>query len=138
MQEHTTNYYGTFIEVAEDCPSQAGVAPAQKEPKTIAAIQFELISAHPYVYTSDDVIFETYYRRQTLTGDKAALRKEYFATGRACMRSSPLAKTYGWGIHANGEGRIAIVARGTAEYNRLVNDATIVHLKAMRSKRASV
>lgn len=136
MPEHTTNYCGTFIEVAEDCPSPAGVIPPQKEPKTIAAIQFELISANPYVYTSDDVIFETYCRRQTETGDKASMRREFFATGRACMRSSPLAKTYGWGIHANDEGKIAVVARGTTEYNRLANDATIIHLKAMRSKRA--
>ena len=44
MALHTTNYYNTFIEVAEDCPTQMSQPPSAKvEKQTIADIQFELL-----------------------------------------------------------------------------------------------
>ena len=57
---HTTNYSNTFIEVADDCKAEAGTAPPEKAERTIAQIQYELISKNPYRYTSDDVIFAAY------------------------------------------------------------------------------
>ena len=57
MKIHTTNYYDTFIEVAEDCLTPKAETPAAKgENKTVALMQFELISKQPYKYTSDDVL----------------------------------------------------------------------------------
>jgi hypothetical protein len=54
----TTNYFNTFIEVADDCPVTAAEVPPQKgaEP-TVASIQYEMLTSAPYEHTSDDVIF---------------------------------------------------------------------------------
>lgn len=133
----TTNYYNTFIEVAEDCPAQEGEIPTPKGGKaTIASYQFDMIIAHPYTYTSDDILFNQYADKEGLTGQaRREARETYFGTGRACLRASPLGKRYGWGIHYDGEGRIALYAKGTPEYERLRKDPALQHIRAMRSKR---
>lgn len=59
MPTHTTNYFSTFIEVAEDCPASCGEVPPSKEggEKSMTTIQFDLIANHPYKYTSNEVLF---------------------------------------------------------------------------------
>jgi len=52
------------------------------------------------------------------------------------MRSSPLAKRYGWGIHNNAEGKIALFGLETDEYKKMVADKGLKIVKAMRSKKA--
>ena len=126
----STNYYDTFIAVAEDCPVAAGEVPPVKDPKSIAQIEFEMLTDNPYVYTSDDVIFAANGARRGLT------REEYFIKGQPCFRSSPLTKRYGWGVHSNGEGKIALCAVGSDAYNQFLTDWSLKQLKAMRSKRA--
>lgn len=134
----TTNYYNTFIETAEDCPVQAAEVPLEKEgKKTIANIQFEMIIEHPYRYTSDDVIFNAYALKNNISKkDADKERAAFFSKGQACLRTSPLAKRYGWGIHFNEEGKIAIYPAGSEEYNKFTADKSLKHLKAVRSKRA--
>ena len=52
----TTNYINTFIEIAEDSATQTAEIPPQKGDKQTAAnMQFDMIMANPYHYTSDDV-----------------------------------------------------------------------------------
>lgn len=56
MKIHTTNYRDTFIEIADDCPVKEGqIPPLKGTNKTVANIQFEMISENPYTFTSDDV-----------------------------------------------------------------------------------
>lgn len=126
----TTNYYDTFISVAEDCPANVGELPPAKEPKSAAQIQYELVAANPYKYTSDDVLYAANGER------RGVKREEFFAKGQACFRASPLTKRYGWGVHSDGEGRVALYARESAEYKRLASDKSIKQVNAMRSKRA--
>jgi Family of unknown function (DUF6157) len=135
---NTTNYYNTFIEVAEDCPVQAAEAPSQSGPAlSTAAIQFELVAESPYIYTSDDVIFRVHQLKHDVSDQSAlAERERFFANGQPCMRSSALGKRYGWGVHSNPEGRLALYARESERYAQLASDPEIVHLKALRSKRA--
>jgi hypothetical protein len=52
------------------------------------------------------------------------------------MRSSALGKRYGWGVHSDPEGRLALYARESERYAQLASDPEIVHVKALRSKRA--
>jgi hypothetical protein len=134
----TTNYYNTFIEVAEDSPVKAAEIPPKKgDEKTIANIQFEMISNNPYKYTSDDVIFSAYIIKQNLAKENYEKeRQSFFSKGQACFRSSPLPKRYGWGIHSNAEGKIAIYGAESGEYKKYSEDKNLKHLKAMRSKRA--
>lgn len=62
---------------------------------------------------------------------------EFFARPQACLRASPLPKTYGWGLHFDATGRVALYAVESPEYKRFIEDESISHLKAMRSRRAS-
>lgn len=134
---HTTNYVDTFIAVAEDCPVDAAEVPAAKDPPTIASLHYELIAASPYAQTSDEVLFEAFARRAGLVpAERDAARQAFFAKGQPCLRSSPLGKRYGWGTHHDSAGRVALVAVGTDEYERLANDPTITQTRAMRSRRA--
>lgn len=133
---HSTNYYNTFIEVAEDCPVKAGELPPQKAEKTVAAMQFQMISENAYKYTSDDVLFQVFADRNGITGkDFNAEKENFFSKGQPCFRSSPLTKRYGWGLHSNAEGKIAIYGVESDEYNKLLKDKKLKHVKAMRSKR---
>ena len=134
---HTTNYQATFIEVADDCPTDHAVEPPAKDEPTIAQLHYALIAEQPYALTSDDVVFETHARRAGIAeGDKEAARVAFFSKGQPCLRSSPLGKRYGWGIHHDADGRVALVPRESAEYGRLASDDGTAHTRAMRSRRA--
>ncbi|MCG8323554.1 MAG: DUF6157 family protein [Cytophagales bacterium] len=52
------------------------------------------------------------------------------------MRSSPLTKRYGWGIHSVREGKIAMYSAASAAYQKSVMDDSVKKTEAMRSKRA--
>lgn len=134
---HTTNYQNTFIEVADDCPVKIGEVPPQKgDNKTVANSQFDLIANNPYKYTSDDVLFQVFAERNKINRhEQPAAREQFFSKGQPCLRSSPLAKRYGWGVHSDGEGKVAIYAVDSPEYKKLAKDKTLQHIRAMRSRR---
>ncbi len=135
---HTTNYYDTFIEVADDCPvSRAEVPPSRAGQKSAANLQFEIVHRNPYQFTSDDVLFEVFARKHDLAGsEKEEGRNVFFSKGQPCFRASPLPKKYGWGVHSDTEGKIALVAVESDNYQKLAEDKNLRHTKAMRSKRA--
>ena len=95
-----------------------------------------MITESPYVFTSDDVLFRVYQLKHAI-GDEDALveRERFFSKGQPCMRSSALPKRYGWGVHSDHEGKVALYARDSARYAQLAADPQIAHLKAMRSRR---
>ncbi len=137
MKVHTTNYSNTFIVIADDCPVSNGeVPPLKGDSKTAANIQFEMISRHPYQYTSDDILFQVFADKNDLTkAEYKKAREDFFSKGQPCFRASPLTKRYGWGVHYNKDGKMAIYSAGTAEYKKLMNDKTLQVLKAMKSKK---
>ncbi|MEP6512732.1 MAG: DUF6157 family protein [Parafilimonas sp.] len=137
MLNHTTNYYNTFIEVAEDCPAISGeITPMKGNEKTIANIQFEMISQNPYKYNSDEILFHCFATKKGLTKNELQTEREiFFSKGQPCFRSSPLTKRYGWGIHSNAKSKIAMYGVETNEYKKLVTDKNLKIVKAMRSKR---
>ncbi len=124
--------------MAEDCPAtEAEVPPLKGTAKTVANLHFEQLNGHPYKYSSDDVIFHTYAVKNELkSGDLVDARIAFFSKGQPCMRCSPLTKRYGFGVHCNEEGKIALVPGGTKEYQKLLNDKKLQHTKAMRTKKA--
>lgn len=129
MKRHTTNYTNAFIEVAGDCPAHQGQEPPVRQQQSVARVQFEMLIENPYRYTSDDVIFESTGKRRGLS------REEFFSKGQPCFRASPLTKRYGWGVHCDEDGRIALVAMESAEYRAFAADADLQHVMAMRSGR---
>jgi hypothetical protein len=137
MKIHSTNYYDTFIEVAEDIKVTCGTIPSSKgEKKTVAEMQYELISANPYKYTSDDIFFQVFADRNDLTkAEYEQARVGFFSKGQPCFRASPLTKTYGFGVHSDSKGCIAIFGCETEEYQRLLNDESLKVIKAMKSRK---
>ena len=137
MKTYTTNYQNTFIEIAEDCPNNKGeIPPDKKSGKTTANIQYDLISKNPYKYTSDDILFKCYAIKNDI-GDTEikASRDQFFSKGQPCLRASPLTKQYGWGVHYDEKGRIAIYGCETKEYRAFSKNPEIKKLRAMNSKR---
>lgn len=136
MKVHTTNYFDTFIEAAEDTKATCGTKPPAKDKKTVAAMQYELIAQNPYKWTSDDVLFQVFAERNDLSkAEYKQAREEFFSKGQACLRASPLTKTYGFGIHFESNGKIAIYGMETPEYEKYVADKNLKKVKAVRSKR---
>ena len=136
------NYVNTFIEVAADTKATDGTVPKARETKsTVAELEYKLISPRPYTYTQEDVQFRVHAMRTGLPtsmpkSEKARVRAEFFTKPMACMRTSPLAKSYGWGLHFNDKGHVALVSVNSAEYKRLAQEPGVVHTRAMSSKRA--
>jgi hypothetical protein len=139
---HTTNCFDTFIQVAEDCPARTGEEPPPRAGKpTVAGLQYKMIVDAPYEHTSDDVIFATSAQGRRLDAkatkkQRSLARDEFFSRGQACMRASGLGKRFGWGVHADAAGRIAIHAVDSKRYRALAEDAGIKQVRAMRTKRA--
>ena len=131
------NYYDTLIEVADDCPAmEAQVPQARGAKKTKTVVEYELLAKHPYKYTEEDVAFEMYAVLHDIP--KAIWpgeREKFLSKGHPHLRVSALAKRYGWGIHNDAEGKIALVAVESPEYEQLLNDPRTTKIKAFRSKR---
>ena len=131
------DYASTFITVA---PDFAGVAAVEPVGATVVASTFGLIFPAPYALRSSDVIFRVWASRHDVSPDSAEAWTSFFATPRACLRSSDLGKRYGWGIHADGDGRLAVYGVGSQAYDALASgtapDGSAVVVKAaMRSSR---
>ena len=134
-------YYDTFISVAPDFDGASAKVPAPRgSAKTIAQLQYEMLIDAPFEHTQEDVLFLVWLERQgmdDLADDEvAALRAEYFAKGQACLRASPLTKRHGWGVVFDADGRAALCAVESDEYERHRQNSSLKQLAAMRSKRA--
>ncbi|MBP1991835.1 DUF6157 family protein [Paenibacillus eucommiae] len=127
----------TFIEVSTDCPVETGVVPVtKKDSKPIHLIQYELLTQAPYTYTLEDLIFEVHIKRSDSPKDNLEqIREQLFQKSHPCMRASLLPKKYGWGVHHNNEGKIAIYAMESPEYQGFLEDDKVKREYAMRSKR---
>jgi len=138
MKTHTTNYQNTFIAIADDCTAAKGEIPTEKGgSKTVAGIQFDMIIKNPYKYTSDDVLFAVFAERNDLVAEEMEeARANFFSKGQACLRASALGKRYGWGVHHNAEGKVALYGLNTPEYNSYLTQKEVKVVKAMRSKKS--
>jgi hypothetical protein len=132
------NYYDTLIEIAEDCPAtEAEVPRARGDRRTKAQVEYELLAKHPYTYTEEDIAFQVHAVLHDIP--KASWlpnRKKFLSKGHPHLRVSALAKRYGWGMHNNADGKIALVAVESPRYRQLLSDPRITKIKAFRSSRA--
>ena len=136
MKVHGTNYIDTFIKVAEDTKTDRGTIPPVKDKRTVAEMQYGMIVKNPYQYTSDDVFFQVFADRNDLTkAEYESARAQFFSKGQPCFRASLLAKTYGFGVHSDGSGKVALVGMETDEYQKFLADPKIKKVKAMKSSR---
>lgn len=136
MKTHTTNYFNTFIQIADDCPISSGEIPPAKESKTVANLQFEMVSKNPYKFTSDDILFQVYADKNDLTkSEYKEARVKFFSKGQPCFRASPLTKRYGWGVHHDKDGKMAIYGAESVDYKKCLKDKSLKVVKAMKSNK---
>ncbi len=137
------NYYDTFIKVAADCPAVSGkVPPDKKDGKTKAGIEFELVSANPYVYTQEELLYQVHIRHKALSEEELSskgtqIRDEFFQKPMACMRASMLPKKFGWGIHFDKEGKMALIPMESPAYQQFIegDKGDLKLLPAMRNSK---
>jgi hypothetical protein len=130
------NYYDTLIEVADDCPATKGQVPqARGGRRTKAVVEYELLVEHPY--TEEDIAYEVYaFLHDIPKASWSKEREKFLSRGHPHLRVSALAKRYGWGIHNDAEGKVALIAVESPDYKRLLKDPDTTKVKAFRSTRA--
>jgi hypothetical protein len=113
------------------------------ETPTVPVLQYELLTAQPYKLTLEDLMFEVHVRREGLSKAEAKsqaseIQAKLFSKSYPCMRASPLPKKFGWGVHHDASGRIALYGVESAEYQRFARGEVkgVEVVMAMRSKRA--
>ena len=112
------------------------IPPLKNNEKTAANIQFEMLNGNPYKFTSDDILFQVFANKNNIPETELTqAREQFFSKGQPCFRTSPLTKRYGWGIHSNDEGRIAMFGCETEEYKTFSNDKNLKIIKAMQSSK---
>jgi hypothetical protein len=132
------NYYDTLIEVADDCAATKGQVPQPRGGrKTKAVVEYELLVERPYTYTEEDIAFEVYAGLHDIPkASRPKERQKFLSKGHPHLRVSALAKRYGWGIHNDAEGKVALIAVKSPDYKRLLKDPDTTKVKAFRSTRA--
>jgi hypothetical protein len=79
--------------------------------KTKAVVEYELLVENPYPYTEEEITFEVYAVLHPIPkANWLNERKKFLSKGHPHLRVSALAKRYGWGIHNNAEGKLALIA----------------------------
>ncbi|EAZ85665.1 hypothetical protein BB14905_13395 [Bacillus sp. B14905] len=129
------SYKNTFIKISGDSEVTSAVTPFPRNNKpTIASIEFDLIRHNPYKYTEEDVQFQTYLIKNQIDSDSLdEIRRNFCQKSKACFRASPLVKKYGWGIHYDDEGKLALYDVNSEEYEQFLHSGQITLLNGMRS-----
>ena len=134
LAQHTTDYAETLILVSPDTNATEAKAPANAN--SVAGRQYRMMAHAPYAYTSDDVIFTVHADRHGVAPEqRAEARRQFFSRGQGCLRTSPLVRTHGWGVHSDRNCRVALVAMESGEYRALAEDGRVAKVAGMRSKR---
>lgn len=115
-----------LILVAGDCPvSKSHVPSLGRTTKTIARISYEVLIDSPFIFTEREFYHEVHVVRR----NRHDLKIEAYN-----IKRSPLVKKYGWGIHRNHRGKLALIPMESDEYQRL--QESIVVKKAYRTNKA--
>ncbi|WP_139991703.1 DUF6157 family protein [Paenibacillus paridis] len=136
------NYYNTFITVSADCPVEFGMVPPDKKSgRTKPSLEYELAAEHPYRYTQEELMFEVHVRHQGISQEELTergetIRSAFFSKPKACLRASMLPKKYGWGIHFDEEGKLALIPKESAEYQQFA-EGKRENLKVVAGMRSS-
>ena len=133
---HTTNYTDTVILPSEDCRATTPRVPGGDG--SVAAMQYARLAAAPGALTSDALLIDVLAARQGVEAEGlAALRTAFHAKGQACLRASPLVKTWGWALHHDATSRVTLLDPQGADCAALLDDPGITVVRGMRNRRAS-
>jgi len=119
-------YHEELIEVAEDCPVKCAIEPPVGDPKTIARIGYEVLIENPYKFTEREFFKEVHFERRQMLN----LKVESYN-----IKRSLIVRAYGWGIHRNQDGKLALVPMESAQYKEL--QESIKTTKSYRTRKNS-
>ena len=111
-----------LIKVAEDTPVDHAIDPPDRDlNKSIARITFEVLIENPYRYSEMELFNEVHFVRR----NRRDLKINSYS-----IKRSRLCQEFGWGIHRNKEGKLALIAMDSDKYQKLNRN-----IKTMRSYR---
>lgn len=134
-------YTDMFIQVAEDSTAIESSEPRlYRGKKTIAGIEYDLLTESPYTYNHEELVFEVHVRKKEIPPEalwetRTKIWNELFQKSQPGLRASALTKRYGWGAHYNADGKIALYGVETEEYQRFVEFGHVKVITATRGKR---
>jgi Family of unknown function (DUF6157) len=129
-----TGYVNAFITIAPDCPVTEGTVP--RLATSIAGLEHALLLNRPYDYTAHDLILEVNRHHKNVPDiDLDAFKAFLFAKSHPCMRLSMLTKRWGWGVHYDGQGRMALYGAETDEYRQFAMRSDLRVMAARPSRR---
>lgn len=115
-----------LIEVAADSSATRSEEPHDGgTAKTIARISYEVLTESPYKFSEREFYHEVHVVRRK----RPDLRIKNYN-----IKRSPLVKNYGWGIHRNSDGKLALIARESNRYEDLFANPLVKKTKAYRNR----
>ena len=114
-----------IVVVALDSPvTVAAPPPPGRRGRSVAEVQYELLATEPFRWTENEVLFESWWRRQDAAASASAAEKEraravWLEGSRPCLRASPLPQRYGWGLLFDEDDRVALCGVESDEYRAL-------------------
>ncbi|MGC8202292.1 DUF6157 family protein [Aliiroseovarius sp. PTFE2010] len=124
-----------------DCPDTLILPPGDhgpfaripKRPGSTAALQFLLLSEHPYRHTSEDIVARVAGWREAVS---EAEFPDFYWNMRARphfgLEASPLVTLYGWAIHTDEQCRAALVDPASADFAALLR-VTPMHITTVHA-----
>ena len=124
-----------IVVVALDCPTDEAVAPPPgRRGPSVAEVQHAMLTAEPFRWTENEVLFESWWRRQDVAttasdAEKEQARALWSQGSRPCLRASPLPQRYGWGLLFDEDDRVALCAVESDEYRSLASGESGVEVQ---------
>ena len=120
------NMKESLIRVAVNCPVSTGIDPLGRGNKNDAVhiIQYEILKAHPYMLDKD-TFYELVYLLRLPTRSRKI--KSY------SLARNVLPKRYGWGIHINKVGKLALVDCSGKKYKKLEKSRKVKKIRASKN-----
>ena len=112
-----------LIKISEDSPTSNSLRPIKKN--TVEYIKFDILSEYPYKFTEEEFFEEVHFNRRK----KYNLKIKTYS-----LKRLGLVKRYGWGIHINEKGTIAMIPCESEQYKTLLNNPKVKKSKAYRNK----
>jgi len=122
------NLRNTLIQVSEDCPVKKGTIPPEegKGGTGVAFVYYDELSKNPYKYRVIELYKRVFYER---------LKKPEAKIFDYKIERNTLCKDFGWGIHINGDEKLAIFGCETDEYKKLMNNVLVRKVSAFKKHR---
>jgi len=102
--------------------------PVSKNQKiTVTTTLFDVLINHPYQYKQSEVFYEVHITR--LKKDPNSLKMESYK-----LQRSELCSLWGWGIHGDSKGRLALIPVESKKYVELVTNGSVKKKNAQVKK----